>query len=312
MSLVYTDHREFADRMLGDAGKWDSILPGRIDTSDRMLIESLLKPDDILAAESGRNPFGEAMFITAESERSQYDKMIGFLRDGISFGDGTVCLADCGSRFHGLRERPWSALAGNIHLVVQFAPNKKIEHYGVGFTILAAVSVVQAIDSIEDLKGRAQTKWVNDIIVDGGKICGVLTYTQAEGDIVTGGVIGIGLNVEATPEIEPTLFVPKAVSIRDLIGEDQSVSQGKMFRDLLKCLKRNYDLLIAGDYRELLDFYRSRSSILGKMVQIYPDSPFDHSGEIVSGKVTGIGENLELFLEGREAAVTWGRLAFKS
>lgn len=312
MPVVYTDSRDFAERLTGGSGGWRKILTDDIDISDSIIIEELLEVDRLYCTDISVNPFGESLFITAESSKSQYDAIIGLLRDGKKLPDGIACLADHGSRFHGLRERPWNALPGNIHLVVQFSPDRAIAHYGVGFTILAAVSVVQTIDLVAGLKDKAGTKWVNDIVINNAKVCGVLTYTQAEGTTVTGAVIGIGLNVEAAPEIETTVFVPEAVSIRDLVGEEGTVSQGAIFKDLLKRLKSNYDLLLGGEYRQLLDFYRERSAIMGKTVEIYPDSPFDKSSETISGKVIGIGDNLELYLEGRARPITKGRLALKS
>jgi len=312
VTRVFTDSREFADRLTGEAGGWRRISTDDIEISDSFIIEGLLEVDGLYCADISINPFGQSLFITEESSKSQYDAIIGLLRDGKKLPDGIACLADHGSRFHGLRERPWNALPGNIHLVVQFSPDKVIAHYGVGFTILAAVSVVQTIDRVSGLEGKAQTKWVNDIVVGDAKVCGVLTYTQAEGQTVTGAVIGIGLNVEATPEIEPTVFVPEAVSIRDLTGEDRTVSQGTVLRGLLARLKSNYDLLLGGGYRRLLDFYRERSAIIGKTVEIYPDSPFDKANEIITGKVIGIGDNLELYLEGNPRLATKGRLALKS
>jgi biotin-[acetyl-CoA-carboxylase] ligase BirA-like protein len=312
MPYAFTDSPDFAGRLLGDKSDWRGVSAEVISSADRFIIDVLFGNSALKYSETPANPFGASLFITEKSSQSQYDAIVDLLRNGNKFPDGTACFADHGTRFHGLRERPWRALPGNIHLVVQFAPDRAIAHYGVGFTILAAVSVVQAIDTVTGLNGRARTKWVNDIVVGNAKICGVLTYTQAEGEIVTGAVVGIGLNVETTPEVEPTVFVPEAVSIIELAGENESSSQEAVFAVLLERLKGNYELLLDGGYGDLLDFYRGRSAIPGKMVEIHPDSPYDRSHEIIKGKVIEIGDNLELYLEGRSQPVTKGRLALQS
>jgi BirA family transcriptional regulator, biotin operon repressor / biotin---[acetyl-CoA-carboxylase] ligase len=312
MPYVYTDSPDFARGLLNPAEDWTAVVPGNSDSSERLLARELFEAGTPVCSRITDHPFDASVFITEKTSKSQYDAIVDLLREGTSLPDGTVCFADHGSRFHGLRERPWSALPGNIHLVVQFAPNRKILNYGIGFTILAAVSVVQTIDTVVGLEGKAATKWVNDIVIGEAKVCGVLTYTQAEAETVTGAVIGIGLNVEATPDVEPTIFVPSAVSLRDLAGNGESAGQRGVLKSLLENLRRNYDLLVGGNYRTLLNFYRERSAIIGRRVEIHPDSPFDKPGEVVSGRVIGIGDNLELFLEDRTEPVTKGRLALKS
>ena len=62
-------------------------------------------------------------------------------------------------------------------------------------TAFAAVSVCEAIESIS--KKAPKIKWVNDIFLDGKKVCGILT--EAVTDFESGGldwiVLGIGINV---------------------------------------------------------------------------------------------------------------------
>ena len=70
----------------------------------------------------------------------------------------------------------------------------------VDVTTLAAVSVCRAIENKTDKEPKI--KWVNDIFLDGKKICGILT--EAVSDVETGMidslVLGIGVNVTTSPE----------------------------------------------------------------------------------------------------------------
>ncbi len=240
------------------------------------------------------------------------------MSDNVSLGvrenipDKTFCLAGSGAKFHGLHGREWSSPPGNIYLAVCLRPNRAIEHYAPGFTILTAVSVIETIDTLTGMKGRAGSKWVNDIVIDGVKVCGVLAHTQTEGEIVSAAVLGIGLNVETTPEIPATPSVPKAGSLRELTQNPEAVSQAKVLPVLIKRLTENYRNLLDSRYTDLLNIYRKRSIVTGREVEIYPDSPEDEDGDIISGKVTEIGENLELFLDGHKEPITKGRLVLKS
>lgn len=217
-----------------------------------------------------------------------------------------------GGGFHGFKNRLWVASPGNIHLSAFLSPHRNIEHFHVGFPVLSAISVVQAIDTIEDLKNIAGIKWVNDILIENSKVGGVLAHTQPQGDIVTGVVLGFGVNVETTPKTIPTPFVPKSASLLDFASNTERCSQRLVFNHLIKYLDKNYRLLLSGRYDDLIDFYRERSVIIGKKVIVRPDTDEKEIKETIEGKVTGIGDNLELFIQGRDKPVYSGRLIFNN
>ncbi|MBR3862676.1 MAG: biotin--[Clostridia bacterium] len=63
-------------------------------------------------------------------------------------------------------------------------------------TTVAAVSVCQAIEKLSSRKPGI--KWVNDIYMDGRKVCGILTETAlASGGRLEYAVLGIGVNALA-------------------------------------------------------------------------------------------------------------------
>jgi BirA family biotin operon repressor/biotin-[acetyl-CoA-carboxylase] ligase len=245
-------------------------------------------------------------FVVKESSSSHYDLLIELSQSGTPLPDGIVCLAGSGRNFHGQRGRPWSALEGNIHLAVHFSPQQGIDRYQIGFPIVSAVSIVEAIDRIAGLKGRADIKWVNDVLIDGAKVAGFLAYTSSIGDCVSDAVLGIGLNVEASPEVLPDAFVPGAASLRDFVPCDKK----PVLQTLLERLNHNYKLLLQGRCPELLDTYRGRSLIIGRKVRILSDPLEGESQweEIAAGRVERIGDHLELFLDNSPAPVTKGRL----
>ena len=67
-------------------------------------------------------------------------------------------------------------------------------------TLVAALAVVSAIETVTGLE--AKIKWPNDIIVNGHKVCGILTEMSSEPDFIHHVVVGIGINVntETFPE----------------------------------------------------------------------------------------------------------------
>ena len=60
-------------------------------------------------------------------------------------------------------------------------------------TLVAALAVARAIKDVT--QEEAMIKWPNDIVVNGKKVCGMLTEMSAQFDYINHIVIGIGINV---------------------------------------------------------------------------------------------------------------------
>jgi len=305
--VVYTDSISFADQVTPPARKpWSP--PTDHGTDLHLLSESLYQGNSFHESSLESDLLWKYLFVVEFAPRSHYDLLIELARGGNTLPDGVLCLAGGGDKFHGFKDRPWSTCPGNIHLSAHLAPARPIEQFGVGFTVLAAVSVVDTIDSIPGLNGRAGIKWVNDILISGSKVCGVVAYTQTMNDMVAAAIIGIGLNVETTPSVKPTPFVPRVAALRDFASDPSAATQGVIFEKLIRALDRNYRSLLDGKYDVLLDRYRERFLILGREVTICSDESGSESEVIATGRVSGLGDNLELFLDGVDKPVWRGRL----
>jgi len=307
--FILTDHKDWTESLFPDLRPARVVTTDTIDDKVRDIAAMILGGGTVYKTAAPDIPGGEYFLAAKSAVRSQYDLLVNLIRNGVKVPPGLICLADSGQDFHGLRNRRWQALPGNIHLSLYLSPDCPIPAHGAAFTVLSAVSVIQAIDDIDELAGRARTKWVNDVIVERAKVCGVLTHSQAEGNRITAVVLGIGLNVESAPEIITDRFVPRTACLREFLNHPAQINQGRVLGSLLRHLDRNYRLIIDGQYRQLLDIYRRRSAIIGRNVEIYPDSPLDNISPVIRGRVSRIGDNLELFLDGCDNPVTRGRLA---
>jgi BirA family biotin operon repressor/biotin-[acetyl-CoA-carboxylase] ligase len=304
--VVYTDSIDFAEQAIPQAHKrWSPTANPPTDVQN--LADHLYEEKGYYESSLKSETNWKYLFLVEFSPRSQYDLLIDLSRDS-SLSDGVLCLTGASDKLHGFKNRSWTASPGNTHLSVHLVPAKAMEHFGVGFTILAAVSVVDAIDGLPGLERRAGIKWVNDILIEGAKVCGVLAYTQTMKDVVSSAVLGIGLNVETTPSVDPTPYVPRVAALRDFAPDPSTCTQGAVLEKLVHALDRNYRSYLDGGYKALIDRYRERSLVTGREVTVRSDDPSTESEVIASGRVSGLGENLELFIEGIDEPVSRGRL----
>jgi biotin-(acetyl-CoA carboxylase) ligase len=197
-------------------------------------------------------------------------------------------------------------------MAVHLAPGQPVDHAGIGFTVLAAVSVLDAIDSVLGLRDVAGIKWVNDILIGGAKVAGLLAYTQSEGDVVTNGVRGIGLNVETTPSVEPTQYVPRVGALRDLAPEPELCRLPLVLGRLTDAICRNYEEIKSGRLLSLVDRYRERSLVIGREVTLCSERSGSEDEILATGRVQALGDDLELVLEGHERPFSSGRLILEA
>jgi len=300
--IVYTRSAEFAESILGSPLTLDQ----PTETSDAL--RSLDSEASVYRCKPVWAGSVQHLVCVEHAEQSQYDRICGMLKENIDIPHKAVAIAGSGARFHGLRNRHWESPRGNIYMTVCYRPNRVIEKFGPGFVALPAVSVVDAVDRIESLKGRAKIKWVNDILVDGAKISGVLTFSQGMGSEVTGVVLGIGLNVEVVPEIEPTETVRKVACINDFA--DNAVRMRDMLSKSIEALDRNYEILIDGGCREIIDRYRRNSDVVGRKVRILSDGLDSEKSVLAEGVVESIGDDLEIYLGNQAQSIYHGRLSY--
>lgn len=134
-------------------------------------------------------------------------------------------------------------------------------------SLAAGLAVRSAIQQV-DARVNPDLKWPNDVLIDGKKVCGILTEMNAEATLVRYIVVGAGINVNQTSF--PKDFI--ATSLRLATGTDWS--RVDLTAALLKSLDR--------EYRQLLEDSNARESILRR---------FAENSSWVQGKAIRIEEN---------------------
>ncbi len=308
--VIYTDSEGFARKVFPEVENWRPVPSPAVfqPAGLRTLAARLFRDNDVLQGAPGDDPGDRTALCVSHSPFSQFDLVVELAGAPDTLPDGLVCLAGSGRGFHGQRGRPWAAEPGNLHLTIHWRPARVLSDQGVGFAVLAAVSVVESLDGLPGLSARPGIKWVNDILLDSAKVAGFVANIQSQEDLVRAAVRGIGLNVETLPRVEPSPFVPRVTSLAANCSDPESCGQGVVLSRLLSRLEANYRKLCGGKIRELMDLYRERSVIIGRRVRILSDPLSGASRELASGRVRGIGTGLDLYLAGRSEPVTRGRL----
>lgn len=132
-------------------------------------------------------------------------------------------------------------------------------------TTAASVAVCRAIEQISSRS--AQIKWVNDIYMDGRKVCGILTeaVTDLESGRIESIILGIGVNFCTPAEEFPEELRQKAGSVFTEVP--RQVDRNRFAAAVIQEVMALCGTLASGSF---LDEYRERSLVLGKPVQVLP------------------------------------------
>ena len=149
--------------------------------------------------------------------------------------EGTLVVADEQTGGKGRRGRAWCTPKGSaIAMTIVLRPDIRPELASM-VTLVMGLSVAKAIESLYPVS--VGIKWPNDVVVNGKKICGILTEMSAEMTGIHYLVIGTGINtnVEEFPEEIQSV----ATSLIKELGE--KVNRAELIAACLKYFEEYYE-----------------------------------------------------------------------
>jgi len=111
---------------------------------------------------------------------------------------------------HGRRGRAWTSAAGNFHASLGLHPDGAPDT----IALRSFVTALALRETLVAVTGRAEPfslKWPNDVLLNGGKVAGILLESLGAGQRVNHLIIGIGVNLVTAPgadEVDPGALRP--------------------------------------------------------------------------------------------------------
>ena len=199
---------------------------------------------------------------------------------------GTLVVADRQTAGKGRRGRSWESPTGiGIFMTLMLKPEINPNNASM-LTLVAAMATTRAIRRVTGVP--ALIKWPNDIVMNGKKVCGILTEMSAQFDYINHIVIGIGINVhnEDFPEeiaktasslyLESGQHIHRASLIEAFLEEFEDVYAEYLKTEDMEGLQKEYDAMLVNR---------------GRQVRVLdPKEPFE-------GKAMGITKKGELIVD---------------
>ena len=203
------------------------------------------------------------------------------------YPSGTLVVADKQESGKGRRGRSWVSPSGTgIFMTLMIKPDINPNNASM-LTLVAALAVAKAITSVTGEK--AMIKWPNDIVVNGKKVCGILTEMNAQFDYINHIVVGIGINVhnESFPE-----EISQMASSLMIEAGGKRFHRAQIIAETMSYFEQYYDTFLkTQDLSALVREYDKLLVNRNKSVRVLdPKEPFD-------GKAMGITPKGELIVD---------------
>ena len=203
------------------------------------------------------------------------------------YPSGTLVVADKQESGKGRRGRSWVSPSGTgIFMTLMIKPDINPNNASM-LTLVAALAVAKAITSVTG--EEAMIKWPNDIVVNGKKVCGILTEMNAQFDYINHIVVGIGINVhnESFPE-----EISQMASSLMIEAGGKRFHRAQIIAETMSYFEQYYDTFLqTQDLSALVREYDELLVNMNKAVRVLdPKEPFD-------GKAMGITPKGELIVD---------------
>jgi BirA family biotin operon repressor/biotin-[acetyl-CoA-carboxylase] ligase len=178
--------------------------------------------------------------------------------------EGTVVIVETQTEGRGRLDREWVSPTGGLWFSLILRPRLGPAE-AVKLTFVAGLAVAKVLREIFGLE--VETKWPNDVLVNGKKICGVLTEMNTTGETVNFVVVGVGVNANFDVEkVFPEELRRVTTSLENELR--RKVRLEELFRCLLEKLENLYELFVKEGFNPVLEEWKGYAGFLGRRVEV--------------------------------------------
>jgi len=217
--------------------------------------------------------------------------------------EGTVIIAEQQTNGEGRLGRKWVSQGEGLWFSVILRP-KRDSADAPQITLLAAVAVAEAIMNKTNL--TSGIKWPNDILINGRKVCGILTefYAKEEDYSV---ILGIGININISLADLGDELKETATSLSLELGSN--INRLELLKEVLVQLEKWYIKWQERGFEPIRQAWKEYNITIGEKVTI------SSLQEKIHGEALDIGDTGALILrdeEGKIKSFDFGEVSLRS
>ena len=201
--------------------------------------------------------------------------------------NGTVVISEKQTAAKGRSGKSWESPLGGIWLSVILRPH--VDHSRIPLITLATgVAVAKSLEKVGI--ENPEIKWPNDIMINGKKVCGILTEAIAKFNTIETVIIGVGIDANLNLDEFPEDLKDGTTTVEKELGQKRN--ENELIKIFFEEFEKIINIFNEKEYEQILKEWRKYSYTIGKIVEVR--EPYN---KYYDGYVVGIGKEGALIVE---------------
>ena len=203
---------------------------------------------------------GKELFVF--NEVSSTNTLARFLSmNGIA--DGSVIISEKQTNARGRSGKAWESPLGGVWLSIVLNPHVDYAKLPL-ITLATGVAVAKTLEKVG--VENPEIKWPNDIMINGKKVCGILTEAVTKLNTIENVIIGVGIDANLNVEDFPEELQEGTTTLQNELG--RKGNENLLIKTFLEEFEEISELFNHEGYEEILKEWRKRSYSIGKIVEV--------------------------------------------
>jgi BirA family biotin operon repressor/biotin-[acetyl-CoA-carboxylase] ligase len=191
--------------------------------------------------------------------------------------EGAVIIAETQTKGRGRAGREWFSPRGGLWFSILLKPKIKAREVS-RITLTVGMAVTKALNRQLDL--NAEVKWPNDVLMNGRKVCGVLTESVTCDETIKMVVVGIGLNANITLEDFSRSLRESVTTLKEELRKE--VLLEPLLCEILSRIESEYVAFLNEGFVRVLSEWKALAPFIGKHVEV----------TVADGKFMGVAKDV--------------------
>ena len=200
---------------------------------------------------------------------------------------GTVIISEKQTQAKGRSGKSWESPLGGVWLSIVLSPNVDYSKLPL-ITLATGVAVAKTLEKVG--VENPEIKWPNDIMINGKKVCGILTEAVTKFNTIENIIVGVGIDANLDVEDFPEELQIGTTTLKEELGKKGD--ENLLIKLFLEEFEKISELFKEQEYELILKEWRKRSYTIGKIVEVR--EPFN---TYYDAYVLGIGKEGALIVE---------------
>ena len=177
--------------------------------------------------------------------------------------NGTVVISEKQTKAKGRSGKSWESPLGGVWLSIVLNPHVDYSKLPL-ITLATGVAVAKTLEKVG--VENPEIKWPNDIMINGKKVCGILTEAITKLNTIENVIIGVGIDANLDVEDFPEELQAGTTTLQKELG--RKGSENLLIKTFLEEFEEISELFDHEGYEEILKEWRKRSYSIGKIVEV--------------------------------------------